>query len=109
MPPHLGRSLVVCPLALLCVSRAGAEDNPVRVATSPKAGGHIHPSICRTKDDTLVVVYKGPNVLMQTRSTDGGKTWETPEAIPTTADRPASIREVKTFEVYPGTADTLPD
>ena len=84
-------------------------DKPVTVATSPKAGGHIHPSICKAKDGTLVVVYKGPQVLMRTRSTDGGKTWEAPEAIPTSAKRPEAIREVKTFEVYPGTVDTLPD
>ncbi|HKB35053.1 MAG TPA: alpha/beta hydrolase fold domain-containing protein [Gemmataceae bacterium] len=86
-----------------------AQDTPVTVAVSPKAGGHIHPSICRAKDGTLVVVYKGPQVLMRARSTDGGKTWEQPEAIPTTAKRPAVIRETKTFEVYPGTADALPD
>ena len=86
-----------------------AEETPVIVATSPKAGGHIHPSICRAKDGTLVVVYKGPQVLMRARSTDGGKTWEQPEAINTSAKRPSVIREVKIFEVYPGTADTLPD
>ena len=82
---------------------------PVTVAASPKASGHIHPSICRAKDGTLIVVFKGPQVLMRTRSTDGGKTWETPEAIATTAKRPDVIRAVKIFEVYPGTADTLPD
>lgn len=99
-----------CCLAVLSGGRApAAEDRPVVVATSPKAGGHVHPSVCRTKDGTLVVVYKGPNVLMRTRSADGGKTWEAPEAISTTADRPASIREVAKFEVYPGTADALPD
>lgn len=36
----------------------------------------MHPSICRTKDGTLVVVYKGANVLMVTRSKDNGATWE---------------------------------
>lgn len=86
-----------------------AQDAPVTVAASPKAGGHIHPSICRAQDGTLVVVYKGPQVLMRTRSTDGGKTWEPSEAITTSARRPDVIREVKIFEVYPGTADTLPD
>lgn len=85
------------------------EDAPVVVAASPKAGGHIHPSICRAKDGTLVVVYKGPQVLMRARSTDGGATWEPAEAIATSAKRPDVIRAVKIFEVYPGTADTLPD
>ncbi|MCE9566735.1 MAG: alpha/beta hydrolase fold domain-containing protein [Planctomycetes bacterium] len=84
-------------------------DKPVIVAASPKAGGHIHPSICKAKDGTLVVVYKGPQVLMRTRSADAGKTWEAPEEIATSAKRPDVIREVKTFEVYPGTVDALPD
>lgn len=75
------------------------EQQPVTVAASPKSGGHIHPSICRTKDGTLIVVYKGANVLMRARSTDGGKTWEQPEAITTTAKRPDVIREVKKFEI----------
>ncbi len=86
-----------------------ALDKPVTVAASPKAGGHIHPSICKAKDGTLIVVYKGPQVLMRTRSTDGGNTWDAPEEIATSAKRPEVIREVKTFEVYPGTADALPD
>lgn len=97
-------------LALLPASTRGqAEDVPVTVASSPKAGGHIHPSISRSKDGTLVVVYKGPQVLMRARSTDGGKTWEQPEPIATSARRPDVIRDVKIFEVYPGTADALPD
>jgi hypothetical protein len=97
-------------LALLVGSwRVHAEDTPVTVASSPKAAGHIHPSICRAKDGTLIIVYKGPQVLMRARSTDGGKTWEQPEAIATSAKRPDVIREVKVFEVCPGTADMLPD
>jgi len=91
------------------LSRQHADAKPVIVAASPKAGGHVHPSICRAKDGTLIVVYKGPQVLMRARSTDGGQTWEQPEAIATSAKRPDVIREVKTYEVYPGTADTLPD
>jgi hypothetical protein len=89
--------------------RQHAEASPVTVAVSPKTGGHIHPSFCQTKDGTLVVVYKGPQVLMRARSTDGGKSWEQPEAIATSAKRPDVIREVKSYEVYPGTADILPD
>ena len=110
--PQRPRSILaaLCGLALLPGGRATAvEDRPVVVAASPRAGGHVHPPVCRTADGTLVVVYKGPNVLMRTRSADGGKTWEAPEPIPTTGDRPASIREVAKFEIYPGTADALPD
>jgi hypothetical protein len=94
-------------MTITCGALVKADDQPVLITAAK--GGHIHPSICRTKDGTLIVVYKGANVLMRTRSTDGGKTWETPAAIATSAKRPESIREVKIFEVYPGTADTLPD
>ncbi len=101
--------LALCCLILQSGEPAAAEERPVVVAASPNAGGHVHPSVCRTRDGTLIVVYKGSNVLMRTRSIDGGKSWERPEPIPTTADRPASIRAVMKFEIYPGTADTLPD
>lgn len=89
-------------------SRSIAEDKPVSVLAA-RISGHIHPSICRTANGTLVVVYKGANVLMAARSTDDGQTWSKPEAIKTSAQRPDVIREVKRFEVYPGTADVLPD
>jgi len=83
-------------------------DNPVSILAA-RISGHIHPSICRTDDGTLVVVYKGENVLMCSRSTDDGGSWSAPEAIATSAIRPEVIREPKRFEVYPGTADVLPD
>lgn len=85
-----------------------AADKPVSILAA-RIRGHIHPSICRTRNGTLVVVYKGANVLMCSRSSDGGATWSEPAAITTSARRPDAIREVKVFEVYPGTADTLPD
>ncbi len=93
--------------ALWGVGQLQADETPVRI--SPRASGHVHPSLCRTKDGTLIVVFKGTESLMRSRSTDGGATWDPPEAIATTARRPEAVREVKTFEVYPGTADTLPD
>lgn len=95
-------------LILLTASSLHAEDEPVSIMKG-KASGHIHPSICQTKDGTLVVVYKGGGGLVRSRSTDGGKTWEPQELIPTTAKRPDVIREAPKFEVYPGTADALPD
>jgi hypothetical protein len=106
------RLLAICGLALLCcfgnTTGTLAEERPVAILAA-RIGGHIHPSICQTRDGTLVVVYKGANVLMRSRSTDGGGTWELPEPIATTAKRPDVIREVQKFEVYPGTADVLPD
>lgn len=71
--------------------------------------GHVHPSICRTRDGTLIVVCKGGSGLIWVRSTDGGLNWSQPAPIPTSSIRPDAIREVKVFEIYPGTIDTLPD
>lgn len=88
--------------------RLSAEEKPVSILAA-RIGGHIHPSICRTKHGTLVVVYKGHNVLMCSRSQDEGETWSKPQPIATSAKRPEVIREVKKFEVYPGTCDVLPD
>jgi hypothetical protein len=99
---------IVPQAALAQAAPAQAEDKPVSVLAA-RIGGHIHPSICQAKDGTLVVVYKGANVLMVARSTDDGDTWSKPLPIATSANRPDVIREVKRFEVYPGTADTLPD
>lgn len=89
-------------------SALGADEQPVAVAPYG-TGGHIHPSICRTPQGTLLIVYKNANVLWCSRSTDDGKAWEPPIQIATSAVRPDVIRAVKKFEVYPGTADTLPD
>ena len=95
-------------ITLLPISQLQAADQPISILAA-RIGGHIHPSICQTPDGTLVAVYKGANVLMRARSTDGGATWEEPVAIATSAKRPDVIRAVKKFEVYPGTADVLPD
>ncbi|QDT96855.1 sialidase family protein [Gimesia aquarii] len=93
---------------LLINHRAQADEKPVSIISKP-IKGHIHPSICRARNGVLIVVFKGDNVLMCSRSKDAGKTWLAPKPIPTSAKRPQVIRKVKKFEVYPGTADTLPD
>ncbi len=111
MPRLVGR-LPLFVLGTLAASLWGAPllaaEQPVSIVPH-KVSGHIHPSICQAQDGTLVAVYKGANVLMCARSSDLGATWEKPEPIATSAIRPDVIREVKRFEVYPGTADTLPD
>ena len=93
---------------IMAGARGSAQDQPVSILAA-RIGGHIHPSLCRTKAGTLIVVYKGGNGLMCARSTDAGQTWSKPEPITTSAKRPDVIRKVKKFEVYPGTADVLPD
>src|SRR5581483_1142693 len=104
----LSFALLLLP-TIAALASAGTDEQPVKINGSAKVGGHVHPSICRTKVGTLVVVFKSGQMLVCSRSTDGGKTWEKPEPIATTAKRPSVLREVKIFEVYPGTADTLPD
>lgn len=84
------------------------DEQPVAILDA-RISGHIHPSICRTRDNTLVVVFKGREELLCSRSTDSGQSWSKPVKIAATAKRPDVIRKVKKFEVYPGTADTLPD
>lgn len=96
----------VCWLTI-AAGRLVADDQPVVIATG--VSGHVHPSICRTQDGTLVVVYKAGAGLVRSRSADNGATWERPEQIATTEKRPDAIRETPVFEVYPGTADLLPD
>lgn len=104
----LNGGLILFLASLLHGSNLHGQENPVSILAA-KIGGHVHPSICQTENRTLVVIYKGANVLMASRSTDQGSTWTKPEPITTSARRPDVIREVRKFEVYPGTADTLPD
>lgn len=92
----------------LYAARIETEEKPVSILAAPMSG-HIHPSICRTSEGTLVVVYQGSNVLRCARSTDGGRTWSNTTPIATSAKRPDLIRKVKKYEVYPGTTDALPD
>ncbi|MGC3967769.1 MAG: sialidase family protein [Pirellulales bacterium] len=110
--PLAARRAAFCALVIAIGQASGAashaSERPVSILAA-RIGGHIHPSICRTNEGTLVAVYKGANVLMCSRSSDGGATWDQPTPITTSAKRPDVLREVKIFEVYPGTADTLPD
>lgn len=66
-------------LCLLPSSAGASEWLKVRIARP--LGGHIHPSICQSKEGTLVVIYGHKNHvdLRITRSKDGGKTWSHPK------------------------------
>ncbi len=65
--------------------------------------GHIHPGLCRTRTGVLLVVYNedggGGKELLLCRSTDGGKSWSAPQAIPGICD----------CSIYPGSLTTLSD
>jgi hypothetical protein len=107
----LGSQIVVVAAAVALLGMTAlvtADDVPVSIQKGG-VSGHVHPSICRAGDGTLVIVFRGKGVLMCSRSSDSGTNWSTPEAIATSEKRPESIREVKIFEIYPGTVDTLPD
>lgn len=105
---HFQKMLLLVVVLALWISQSVEANDPFVSILSRRIGGHIHPSLCRTSDGTLIVVYKGANVLMCSRSLDRGATWSTPTPISTSAKRPESIREVKKYEVYPGTVDVLP-
>ena len=79
-------------------------------------GGHVHPSIAAA-GDALVIVFAdnlddspGKDVLLCTRSLDGGTSWSAPTQVGASRIRPGSIRESASniFEIYPGTLNTLP-
>lgn len=78
---RLASTVGLCWLAIAGHGRKlKADDRPVVIVDAP-VSGHIHPSICRTMDGTLIVVFKGTIVLMWARSTDGGQSWEWPVPI----------------------------
>ena len=89
-------------ILLSFATRAGtcADDlTPIRVANP--VNGHIHPSLCRGKNDTLVITYGHVNHrdLRIIRSTDLGQTWSSPLPFVHTVK--------KTY--YPGSLTTLDD
>ena len=74
---------------------------PVRVADV--IGGHVHPSLCKTPGGDLLAVYNenggGGKELLVCRSSDGGKSWSKPAAVPT----------IKDCSIYPGSLTVLSD
>ena len=51
----------------------------------------------------------GKDVLLCATSQDDGASWTDAQPIEATLGRPPSIRDTGSFEVYPGTLQTLPD
>jgi BNR/Asp-box repeat len=77
----------------------GTSTKPVRIASD--VSGHIHPAVCVTKAGTIVVIFGKADMkdLRLSRSTDGGKTWSEPVAVPPT----------EKLSLYPGSLTTLSD
>ena len=63
--------------------------------------GHVHPSLARMQDGTLVVAFQGKGVIMRSRLKKGAENWETAQPIPGTDWRPAYIPKTPHVEVYP--------
>jgi hypothetical protein len=78
-----------------------APSQPVRVADV--ISGHIHPALAVTPGGALLAVYNkqggGGKELLLCRSTDGGKSWTKPVAIP----------GIKQCAIYPGSLTVLSD
>ena len=71
---------------------------PPRPITPP------HPAQASDIDDS-----NGKDVLLCATSHDDGASWSEAQPIQATLGRPPSIRDTGSFEVYPGTLQTLPD
>jgi hypothetical protein len=97
------RTVTCCVLITVAYQSWAAEptDPKSLIKIGSPVGGHIHPSICRTKKGTLIVTFGQVNHrdLRIARSTDDGKTWSTPEPFVHTVK--------KTY--YPGSLTTLAD
>jgi hypothetical protein len=78
-----------------------AEQPAGLVRIAEVVNGHIHPSICRSKNGVLVAAYGRINHrdLRLTRSRDNGKTWSAAEPFPHTAGK----------SYYPGSLTALAD
>ena len=76
-----------------------ASEPLVRIGSG--MSGHIHPSVCLTKQGTIVVIYGQSEYvdLRITRSVDGGRTWSEPVKFGPALKEP----------FYPGSLTTLVD
>ena len=97
-------------------AHTASSSGPAVPIAVPHSGGHVHPSVCVTANGTLVIVYatdlddsRGKDALLSVTSADGGVSWSAPAVIEATRQRPSTVRDTGSFEVYPGTLTTLPD
>ncbi|WP_425616503.1 sialidase family protein [Anatilimnocola sp. NA78] len=97
------RVVLTALLLALNSSVQGAEPADLKslLKIASPVGGHIHPSICRTKKGTLVVTFGQVNHrdLRILRSTDDGQTWSQPEPFAPTIKK----------SYYPGSLTALAD
>ena len=88
-------------LSIAAAALAAGPGEPIRIADV--VGGHIHPAVCVTRTGEILVVYNkqggGGKELLLCRSTDGGKHWSEPQAVPGISD----------CSIYPGSLTTLAD
>lgn len=93
--------MTLLPMILVACVAAPVLEQPVRVADV--ISGHIHPSLAVTRSGVLLAVYNkqggGGKELLLCRSTDGGRTWTPPVAIP----------GIKQCSIYPGSLTELSD
>ena len=71
--------ILFCQLVFTGVAFGELSSMPIVQAAT---GGHVHPSLARTKDGTLVVVFQGKGVLMRSRLKPGAENWEAARPIP---------------------------
>lgn len=98
---YLTIALLTCLAFSLRVDTTYAAPQPTRVADV--IGGHVHPSLCTAKNGDVLAVYNksggGGKELLLCRSSDGGRSWTEPKAIPTIRD----------CSIYPGSLTRLHD
>lgn len=89
------------PTILAICLAAVAPERPVRVADV--IGGHVHPALAVTPSGVLLAAFikqgAGGKEYLLCRSSDGGKTWSPPTALP----------GIKQCLIYPGSLTTLSD
>ena len=74
-----------------------------------RLAGHVHPSLARMGDGTLVVAFQGKGVILCSRLRKGAENWDEAQPIPGTDWRPEYIPKTPHVEIYPCSLDRLPD